>query len=148
VVKNGSVGVMLNGEESKFFKPGKGLRQGDPLSPLLFNLVGDVLTRMLVKGARQGLIRGLGDDFREGGIISLQYADDTILFSDVEPDHLLNLKGILLWFEQVSGMRVNFHKSEVITLNLADEATHEISHLFACPTGNFPIKYLGVPLHF
>jgi hypothetical protein len=50
---------------------------------------------MLVKGASQGLIRGLGADL-EGGIISLQYADDTILFSDAKPEHLLNLKSILL----------------------------------------------------
>lgn len=53
-------------------------------SPLLFNLVGDVLTRMLMKGANMGLIRGLGFDFRDGGVISLQYADDTILFSDID----------------------------------------------------------------
>jgi hypothetical protein len=46
IVKGGSVGVNLNGEESPYFKPGKGLRQGDPISPLLFNLVGDVLTKM------------------------------------------------------------------------------------------------------
>lgn len=59
------MGVMLNGEESNFFKPRKGLRQGDLLSPLLFNLVGDVLTRMLVKGANMGLIKGLGSDVRE-----------------------------------------------------------------------------------
>lgn len=138
---------MLNGEESKYFKTGKGLRQGDPLSPLLFNLVGDVLTRMLVKGADRGLIRGLGADLREGGVISLQYADDTILFSDANLEHLLNLKGILMWFEQLSGMRINFHKSEIIAMNLPVEVAHEISHLFACPLGSFPIKYLGVPLH-
>ena len=66
------------------FKPGKGLRQGDPISPLLFNLVEDVLTRMLKKASEQGLIRGLLTDFREGGVISLQYADDTILFSSIE----------------------------------------------------------------
>ena len=51
LVLGGSVGVNLNGEESNFFRPGKGLRQGDPISPLLFNLVGDVLTKMLQKGA-------------------------------------------------------------------------------------------------
>jgi hypothetical protein len=84
VVEKGSVGVNLNGEESTYFKPGKGLRQGDPLSPLLFNLIGDVLTRMLAKAERCGQIRGVMPNFRVGGIISLQYADGTILFSDPE----------------------------------------------------------------
>jgi hypothetical protein len=54
IVKKGSVGVCLNGDESSFFKTGKGLRQGDPLSPLLFNLVSDVLTKMLLKGENLG----------------------------------------------------------------------------------------------
>lgn len=49
LTKNGSVGVKLNGIESDFFIMGKGLRQGDPFSPLLFNLVVDVFSRMLVK---------------------------------------------------------------------------------------------------
>lgn len=61
------MGFMINEEESKYLKTGKGLRQGDPVSPLLFNLVGYVLTRMLIKGAREGLIKGLGSEFREEG---------------------------------------------------------------------------------
>jgi hypothetical protein len=47
--------VMVNGEESPTFKTSKGLRQGDPLSPLLFNLVVDALTRMLAKASSGGL---------------------------------------------------------------------------------------------
>ena len=65
------MGVNLNGEESSFFKPGKGLRQGDPISPLLFNLVGDVFTKMLQKGAEKGIIKGIAENFRVGGIVSL-----------------------------------------------------------------------------
>lgn len=53
-----------------------------------------------------------------------------------------------MWFEQISGMRINFHKSEIIAMNLSDETAHEISHLFSCPLGNFPIKYLGVHLRY
>jgi hypothetical protein len=53
-----AIGVNLTGEESSYFKPGKGLRQGDPISPLLFNLVCDVLTTMLVKAEKGGLIKG------------------------------------------------------------------------------------------
>lgn len=59
LVEGGSICIRLNDENSIFFKPGKGLRQGDPLSPLLFNLVADVFTRMLMKAARQNLITGL-----------------------------------------------------------------------------------------
>jgi hypothetical protein len=51
-------------------------------------------------------------------------------------------------FEQVPGMRINFHKSEVIPLNLEEDVVHEISHILSCTVGTLPFKYLGVPLHF
>jgi hypothetical protein len=56
------------------------------LSPLLFNIVVDALTRMLQKASSVGLIRGLGRDLVPGGVVSLQYADDTMLLvhHDVE----------------------------------------------------------------
>jgi hypothetical protein len=146
-VIGGSVSVLTNGEESNTFKTGKGLRQGDPLSPLLFNFVGDVLNRMLWKAAR-GLIAGLLQQFRPGGIVALQYADDTLLFSSDEPTLLKNMKGILMLFERVSGMRINFHKSEVIPLNMEEDMCHEIAHPLNCPLGSLPFKYIGVPLHF
>jgi hypothetical protein len=59
----GSVSVMVNGEESSTFKTGKDLRQRDLLSSLIFNLVGDVLTKMLKKAwekSYQGPARGFG----------------------------------------------------------------------------------------
>jgi hypothetical protein len=53
-----------------------------------------------------------------------------------------------MWFEQISGMRVNFHKSEVIALNVDEIETSRIANIFSCPIGSFPLKYLGVTLHF
>lgn len=148
LIRGGSVGVTFNGEDSSFFKTGKGLRQGDPISPILFNLVGDVLTRILEKAASSGLIKGLLSEYKPEGIISLQYVDDTILFSKPDETLLKNLKGSLAWFEQISGMRINFHKGEMIPMNLEPNDIHKIAHIFGCPVGDFPIKYLGIPLHY
>jgi hypothetical protein len=79
-------------------------------------LVVDVLTRMLKKIVAGRLISGLGLDLVEGGVISLQYADYTILFVDKDLGYARNLKWILTCFEMMSGMRVNYHKNELVLL--------------------------------
>ena len=91
---------------------------------------------------------GVLQDFRVAGIISLQYADHTILFSSVELPYLLNIKHVIMWFEQISGMRVNFHKTQLITMNVEEDVVHQAAHIFNCLVGCFPLKYLGVPLHY
>lgn len=65
---------------SIYFVGGKGLKQGDPIFPLLFNLVADVFSKMLIKASHHGLISGLLTNIVPEGVISLQYADDTLLF--------------------------------------------------------------------
>jgi hypothetical protein len=148
LVKGGSLCVRINDENSSFFKPGKGLRQGDPLSPLLFNLVADVFTRMLLKASSVNLISGLLPHIIEGGVISLQYVDDTLLFLEDDLENADNLKWLLLCYEQMTGMRINFDKSDLLTLGMEKNRANEYSKVFCCKKGEFPIKYLGVPLHF
>jgi hypothetical protein len=75
------VGVKVNDIEGDFFLTGKGLRHGDPIAPLLFNCIVNVFSRMLVKETEGDLISGLCPNFLPGGIVSLQYADDTLWFS-------------------------------------------------------------------
>jgi hypothetical protein len=84
VVSGGRVGINLNGEPGEFFGTHKGLRQGGPLSPLLFNLVVDALTSILRKGSQEGLIKGLIPELVDGGLTHLQYADDIIIFLEAE----------------------------------------------------------------
>jgi hypothetical protein len=45
-------------------------------------------------------------------------------------------------------MRINFHKSEMISMNLEECAAHEVAHILNCPIGSLPYKYMGVPIHF
>jgi hypothetical protein len=140
--------VKINEVESDFFLTGKGLRQGDPLSPGLFNFVVDVFSKMLIKGGNEGLIRGLCPDFVPGGVVCLQYADDTLLFLEKSNRIATNLKWILTCFEQISGMRINYHKSELIPINVEVEECNTFLETFGCVLGSFPIKYLGIPLHY
>ena len=140
--------MRLNDENGPYFTVGKGLRQGDPLSPLLFNLVVDVFTKMLCKAANQGIIGGLLTDLDVGGIVSLQYADDTILFLQNDLLQAFHFKWLLACFKKLSGMRINYNKSDLITLGISEEDKLALARCFCCNIGDFPIKYLGVPLHF
>jgi hypothetical protein len=44
-------------------------------------------------------------------------------------------------------MTINFHKSELVPMNLDPNEAHRMAHIFSSPIGSFPLKYLGVPLH-
>jgi hypothetical protein len=75
---------------------------------------------MLQKSARANLIYGLGSDLIEGGVISLRYAYDTILFIGKIEIYTRNLKWILTFFEMMSGMRINYHKNELVPVNILE----------------------------
>lgn len=148
MVRNGSLCIRLNEEDSGYFKTGKGLRQGNPLSPLLFNLVGDVFSRMLMKAADHGLISGLLLELFEGGIIGLQYADDKLLFLGTNLEKAKNFKWILTCFEHMSRMKINYEKSDLMCVGLEDNEKNDFARFFCCETREFPFTYLGVPLHY
>jgi len=59
-----------------------------------------------------------------------------------------NLKLILCAFEQLSGLKINFHKSELFCFGEAKEFEDHYMQLFGCNTGSFPIRYLGIPIHY
>jgi hypothetical protein len=71
VVGGGGGGGSGDNEPENYFKTYKGLRQGDPLSPLLFNLVVDALATILTKARDAGMIKGLIPDLVEGGLTHL-----------------------------------------------------------------------------
>jgi retron-type reverse transcriptase len=71
IIEGGKVGININGEAGCSFNTHKGLRQGDPLSPLLFNLVTDALSTMLDNAKLAGGIKGLVPYLIEGRITHL-----------------------------------------------------------------------------
>lgn len=140
----GAVCVKINNKMGPYFVSHKGVRQGDPLSPILFNLVADCLSKMIRKAQENNLIMGLAANLIPKGVAVLQYADDTIicLKDDIESARNMNL--LLYLYEVMSGLKINFNKSEVIIINGDEEKNIQMAELFNCQIGMFPIKYLGV----
>jgi hypothetical protein len=68
VVTSGTLSVQINGSVRNYFKSGKGVRQGDPLSPILFNIAADCLAKMVYKAQENGLIKGLVPNYIEHGV--------------------------------------------------------------------------------
>jgi hypothetical protein len=89
------VGVLVNNSTRHYFQTRKGLRQGDPLSPILFNIVVNMLAILIQRAKDDGQVCGLIPHLVEGSVSILQYADDTIIFMDYNLDKALNMKHIL-----------------------------------------------------
>ncbi|WVZ90609.1 LOW QUALITY PROTEIN: hypothetical protein U9M48_036894 [Paspalum notatum var. saurae] len=70
----------------------------------------------------------------------------TVIFLDHDLEQAKNLKLLLCVFEQLSGLKINFHKSELFCFG--QTKLEEYSRLFGCNLGSFPFRYLGIPMHF
>jgi hypothetical protein len=115
---------------------------------MLFNIVADMLAIMIERAKNDGLIDGVIPHLVDGGLSILQYADDTILFMEHELEKAQNLKLILSAFEQLSGLKINFHKSELFCFGEAKYEVTAYANLSGCGQGQFPMRYLGIPIHY
>jgi hypothetical protein len=84
----------------------------------------------------------------DGGISILQYTDDTILFMKHDIAKAINMKLILPIFEQLSVLKINFHKSEVFCFGKAKYMEHQYRNIFGCESGSLPFRYLAIPIHY
>ena len=113
--------ILINSSPCGFFESSKGLRQGDPLSPLLFVLVMEALGRMLDKTIHDGHMSGFGVGNLEGrslAVSNLLLGEDTVIFCEADLDQILFLHMILTWFEAVFGLKINLGKLELVPIGL------------------------------
>jgi hypothetical protein len=72
-----------------------------------------MLAILINRAKEDGQVSGLIPHLVERGVSILQNTDDTILFMEHDLDKALNMKLILCIFEQLSGLKINFHKSKI-----------------------------------
>ncbi|WVZ53711.1 LOW QUALITY PROTEIN: hypothetical protein U9M48_004616, partial [Paspalum notatum var. saurae] len=136
--------VLVNGEPGEPILHRRGLRQGDPLSPMLFLLAMEVLNALVSQATQENLFQPLAVQqakFR----ISL-YADDVIMFLRPAREDIALISQLLDFFGHVSGLRTNLAKSSVTPIHCSEEDLSLLSDLLVCEIKNFPCTYLGIPL--
>ncbi len=139
--------VMVNGEQKGFIKPGRGLRQGDPLSPYLFLICAKGLSALLRKAERDNLIHGIS--ICRGGprVSHLFFADDSIIFCNANTEECEALLELLKTYEHASGQKINSGKTALFfSHNAQQDCRQIILNLFGTSTTTQFEKYLGLPL--
>jgi len=136
--------ILLNGSPGEKIYHQRGLRQRDPLSPMLFILVMDVLCHLIRKASEEQLLQPLARRALQHRI-SL-YADDVVLFLGPTADDIGITLDILQLFDNASGLTTNLQKSSVLPIQCNDFDIATLQESLPCQIAEFPCKYLGVPL--
>jgi retron-type reverse transcriptase len=117
ILGSGSSAVLLNGVPGKYFKCKRGVRQGDPLSPLLFVLAAELLQILINRASAMNLLKAPIQQPTEDFPI-VQYADDTLLILQAEGRQLFFLKSLLNNFSESTGLKINYRKSQLLPINV------------------------------
>ena len=97
-----------------------------------------MLAIILNRAKEEGQVRGVVPHIVEDGLSILQYVDDTVIFMDHDIDQAKNMNLLLCAFEQLSSLKINFHKSEIFCCGQAKECQVQYSQLFGCKMGSLP----------
>ncbi|GLT68149.1 hypothetical protein SLA2020_404070 [Shorea laevis] len=148
-ISTSSFSIMLDGAPFGNFKPSRGLRQGDPLSPFLFILGSDILSRLIFKEEQKGLLHGIKISSRCPSISHLLFADDVMIFSRANSREATSIMSCLSTYSKWSGQCINVAKSSIFfSKNCRTASKLAVNNILKLPPIPVKVKYLGLPLFF
>ena len=137
--------VLINGIPSATFRPSRGIRQGDPLSPFLFVIMAEGLGRSITAARLKNRLRGLS--FNNSPAHShQQFVDDNMLFGHPSVQEASLIKSILSTFSEASRALINRVKSQIFFFNTPVPTQKAVSQILGFTCAFLPSKYLGAPL--
>ncbi|KAM0847123.1 hypothetical protein ACQ4PT_055218 [Festuca glaucescens] len=142
--RSASSRVLVNGVPGRRIQHQRGLRQGDSLSPFLFDLALEPLHRLLEIATNAGVIsklKGKQCTFRASF-----YADDVALFLKPTQQDISGLGEILSTFGRATGLITNFAKSSITPISCQHINVQELATTARIGIAPFPCMYLGMPL--
>lgn len=142
-----SFSILLNGSPVGFFKSQRGLRQGDPISPYLFILCGEVLSRLLLELEEKKKIHGVCLAKESPSVSHLMFADDLMIFTKASEKEIREIQGALSTYSKWSGQEVNWEKSGVMfSKNLLTSKAVSLRSMAGLKAIKKDALYLGLPL--
>ncbi|KAK1678937.1 hypothetical protein QYE76_039785 [Lolium multiflorum] len=139
--------VRFNGALLEPFMPTRGLRQGDPLSPYLFLLVGEGLPTLIQTEINNQALKELKICRRAPGISHLLFADDSLLFFEANADQATKVSNVLKTFERCTGQLLSPNKCSILLGNKVSEGDgKDTMNILKVEKESFEEKYLGLPV--
>ncbi|KAK9075730.1 hypothetical protein SSX86_004059 [Deinandra increscens subsp. villosa] len=143
---SGRSSVLINGSPTQEFQIERGVRQGDPLSPLLFILGIEAIHVAMQQAVQAGLFSPISLPMNGPKLSHLLYADDVMFIGEASLENAQFLARFLRCFFLSSGLKVNFDKSKIYGIGLDQNSLSVLASTLRCKIDKFPFTYLGVPI--
>ncbi|KAK2642188.1 hypothetical protein Ddye_023951 [Dipteronia dyeriana] len=147
ILGSSRLSILINGSPTSYFSCSRGVRQGDHLSPLLFGLAEDFLSRLLSRMVESDQLLPISSPRGFSALTHLLYADDVLVFCR---GTVKNLKSVMLAFRvygSISGQLVDWIKSSIFFGSSISPARIScLQSLVGIQIGRLPFSYVGVPL--
>eukprot|EP00253_Pinus_taeda_P029368 PITA_29368 len=129
--------LLVNGFPSRPFKPSRGIRQGDPLSPFLFVIMAEGLGRHIKQALQSNHLRGISIH-NSPASSHQQFVDDTMLYGYPSAQEASRLKSLLNEFSDASGTHVNSSKSQIFFFHTPPSVKSAVSRILGFQSATLP----------
>jgi hypothetical protein len=107
----------------------------------------EALSCMMKRAADGGFLTGfsVGSQDNTMAVSHLLFADDTLILCGAASDQVWYLRGVFIWFQAISGLKINLGKSELVPVGDVTNV-NELVGILGCRVSALPLTYLGLPL--